>query len=87
MSPTGLGFTVGAFAAIVSWLLGPLAILPTIKELDVRGGELLAAGRPPTPEEGSRMQALSARLQTVGRLDLAMLSVAVLAMAVARYLR
>ena len=86
-SPTGLGFTVGALAAIVSWLLGPLAILPTIKELDRRGGELLSAGRPPTPEEGSRMHALNARLQTVGRVDLAMLSVAVLAMAVARYLR
>jgi uncharacterized membrane protein len=86
-SPTGLGFTVGALAAIVSWLLGPLAIKPTIEKLDHLGGELLAAGRPPTPEEGGRMQALSSRLQTVGRIDLAVLSVAVIAMAVARYLR
>jgi uncharacterized membrane protein len=85
-SATGLGFTIGALAAIVSWLLGPFAILPTIEALDRLGGEMLTAGRPPTPEEGARMGALSARLQTVGRIDLAMLTVAVLAMAVARYL-
>ena len=82
-SPTGLGFTVGALAAIVAWLLGPLGIKPTIDALDRLGSELLAAGRPPTADETARMDALGSRMQTLGRIDLTMLTIAVLGMAAA----
>ena len=85
-SPTGLGFTIGAIAAIVSLSLGPLSILPTISKLQALGGRLKAEARPPTPEEGATLHALDRRLTQVGQLDLVLLLVAVVMMATARYL-
>lgn len=85
-SPTGIGFSTGALAAIVSFLIGPLAILPTIKKLEALGGRLKAEGRGPTLDEGATLHALDRRLTTVGAIDLVFLSVAVVMMATARYL-
>jgi len=85
-SRTGIGFTIGALAGLVSFALGPLAILPTISKLDAIGASLAADHRPPTPEESSTIQALQARLRTVGKVDLLFLAIAVLFMATARYL-
>ena len=69
-SPTGIGFTIGAIAAIISFALGPLAILPTLGKLDAIGGSLAADHRPPTPDELATIQALQGRLRTVGKVDL-----------------
>ena len=85
-TPTGIGFTIGAIAALVSFALGPLAILPTIGKLDKIGGSLAEAQRPPTPEELTTIQALQGRLRTVGKVDLVFLAIAVLFMATSRYL-
>ncbi len=85
-TPTGIGFTIGGLAAIVSFLTGPLVILPTIKKLQGVGGRLEAEHRPPTPEEGAELAALDQRLTTIGKIDLVFLSVAVLFMATSRYL-
>lgn len=85
-SATGVGFTIGAAAALVSFAIGPLAILPTVTKLNAIGGTLREARRPPTPEEGATIGALQARLRTVGKVDLVFLAVAVLFMATSRYL-
>jgi uncharacterized membrane protein len=85
-SPTGIGFSIGAVAAIISLVLGPTVILPTISNLYALGGQLKAEGRPPTPEEGAILHALDRRLTVVGQFDLVLLSVAVVMMATARYL-
>jgi uncharacterized membrane protein len=85
-SRVGVGFTIGAIAGIISFALGPLAILPTISKLDAIGSSLAAAHRPPTAEEGSTIQALQARLHRVGQVDLVFLGIAVVFMATARYL-
>lgn len=85
-SPTGIGFTIGASAAIVSFALGPSVILPTIAKLDAIGKALEAGRRAPTQEEGATIQALQARLHSVGRIDLVFLAIAVLFMATSRYL-
>jgi uncharacterized membrane protein len=85
-SPMGIGFTIGAAAAIVSFLLGPFAIVPTIKKLETLGSSIAAAKRAPTAEEGSAIEALQARLHTVGKIDLVFLAIAVLFMATSRYL-
>ncbi|MBA3779998.1 MAG: hypothetical protein H0X16_12015 [Chloroflexi bacterium] len=85
-SPTGIGFTVGAVAAIVSWILGPLAIRPTITRLQELGDQVMEAHRPPTAEEAGTLAALNQRLRTVGIINLVLLGIAVLSMAVARYL-
>jgi hypothetical protein len=85
-SATGVGFTIGAAAGLVSFAIGPSVILPTIGKLDAIGATLAAGHRPPTPEEGATIQALQARLNTFGRVDLVFLTIAVLFMATSRYL-
>ncbi len=85
-SGTGIGFTVGALAAIMSFLFGPLLIGPTIDKLGAIGGRLKEEWRPPTAEEGSALMALDQHLTRVAGIDLALLGVAVFFMATARYL-
>jgi uncharacterized membrane protein len=86
-TPTGIGFSIGAVAAIVSLALGPLFIAPSVDGLQAIGSRLKSEQRPPTPEEGAKLQALDQRLTQVGQIVLVLLSVAVLMMATARYLR
>lgn len=83
---TGIGFTLGGIAALVSFFVGLLVIMPSIRGLGTLGAQIAAAGRPPTEEEGARLHALESRLQAAGRVDLVGLSLAVLFMAIARYL-
>ena len=86
-SPTGLGFTTGGLAGLGAWLVAALVIGPTFQRIGQLGEELMAAGRPPTAEEGARMAALAGRLQLAGRTLLVLLAIAVLFMAISRYLR
>ena len=85
-SATGVGFTIGAAAGIVSLALGPSVIVPTIGRLDAIGKTLEAEHRAPTPEEGATIGALQARLDTYGKVDLVFLAIAVVFMATSRYL-
>jgi uncharacterized membrane protein len=85
-TPTGIGFSIGALAGIVSMALGPIFIVPNFEKVQAIGGRLQTERRPPTPEEGATLQALDQRLTQVGRIDLVLLTVAVLMMATARYL-
>ena len=84
-SPTGLGFTIGAVAALVSFVIGPIAIKPNIDRLTELGGLLVGENRPPTPDEATTLHTLEQRLKTVGLVDIAFLTIAVLTMATARY--
>jgi uncharacterized membrane protein len=86
-SAYGLGFTVGGLAGLLAWLIAVLLIGPTFVELSRLGEQLLAAGRPPTAEEGARLATLGARLRIASRVLLTSLAIAVLFMAVSRYLR
>ena len=85
-SPTGVGFSVGAIAGILSRALGPLAIVPSIGKMEAIGSQLKAEQRPPTAAEGAALEALDSRLAQVGQIDLVLLTVAVVMMATARYL-
>ena len=84
-SPTGIGFTVGALAGIVSFLIVPAFIAPTIDKLQDLGDRLERERRPPDAAEGAEFGRLSKRLRTVGAVDLVFLSIALLLMATARY--
>jgi hypothetical protein len=85
-SPGGLAFTVGGIAAILGWLGGNLLIPTTVMKLSAVGGQMKAAGGPPSPDLLSRLHALQERLHTIGLVDLVLLGIAVLGMASARYL-
>jgi hypothetical protein len=49
------------------------------------GRQIAAAEGPPTAELGAELQRLQARLKVLGRTILALIAIAVLAMATARY--
>ncbi len=85
-SPTGIGFSIGALAAIVSFLIGPLVLLPTFNRLGALGEEMKTAGGPPSPDQMSELRALQRRIRTWGITDLVFLTIAVLLMATSRYL-
>ena len=82
----GIGITIGAVAALISFILGPVAILPITKQLEKIGGAIQAQGGQPTAEQEGQMVALGSRLDRVLRYDTAVLIVAVIFMAIARYL-
>jgi uncharacterized membrane protein len=86
-SATGLGFTIGGLAGLSAWAIAAFVIRPTFARLGEVGGGILAAGRPPTAEEGARLAALGSRMRIASRALLALLAIAVLFMSISRYLR
>jgi uncharacterized membrane protein len=85
-SPLGLGFTLGGIAGIAALVLGAVAIGPTIGRLESLGSEVEQAGGPPTPEQAARFRALDQRLGRAGVADFALLTLALVFMAISRYL-
>ncbi|HEX2090033.1 MAG TPA: hypothetical protein VHI54_08950 [Actinomycetota bacterium] len=82
----GIGFTVGAVFGIASWLLVLGIISPTAIRLAAVGEQISAGGGPPSQEQTASLQAMSSRLRSFSFLLLALLAVAAIAMASARYL-
>jgi uncharacterized membrane protein len=85
-SATGLGFTVGAVAAIIAWILGLVVVAPSVKAMGSLGAEIQASGGPPSEAQAAEMERLDRRLKGIGRLDTVLIILAVLTMATARYL-
>jgi hypothetical protein len=85
-SATGLAFTVGGVAAILAFAGGLVFIKPAVGRIGAIGQAIAGSGNPPTDAQVSEMQQLGARLTLVGRMDLVLLIVAVVAMATARFL-
>jgi hypothetical protein len=82
----GIVLTVGAIAAIVAFLLGPTMIVPSFSRMTKIGAEIDAAGGPPKPEQIAELQAVGARLDGIFKIDFVLLLVAVISMAIARYI-
>jgi uncharacterized membrane protein len=85
-SPAGLAFTIGGLAAIAAFLGGGVFIRPAVARVAALGGEMKAAGGPPTPELLARMHQAQESLRRIGLIDLWLLGIAVIAMASARFL-
>lgn len=85
-SPTGIGFTIGAVAAVVSLVWGGTMVGPTTARLETIGAEIAAAGGTATAAQLATVDRLRARLELFGRADLLLLGIAVVTMATARYL-
>jgi len=85
-SPTGLGFTIGAIAAILAFVLGFILIGPSIAEQTAVQNELALGDGEQTEAQRRRLERAARRMQLANRIDLPLLLVAGLSMAVARYL-
>jgi uncharacterized membrane protein len=85
-SAPGLGFTTGALAAVVAWIIGLVVVRPAADRMGALGVAVQASGGPPSEEQAAEMQRIGSRLQAVGLLNSVLLIFATVAMATARYL-
>lgn len=83
---TGLSFGVGGLAAWAAFITGPLVLKPAFERLGELGAQAKAAGGPPSAELMAEIGAVQARLKVIGQIDIVLLSIAIVTMAVARYL-
>jgi hypothetical protein len=82
----GTGFTVGAIAGVIAWLVVVGVLAPTSYRLTALGQQLSAAGGAPSQEQTASLQTLQSRLKAFSLITIASLGIAALAMATARYL-
>jgi uncharacterized membrane protein len=85
-SPTGLGLTLGAVAALLAWVGGSLLIPRTLTRLGAIGAEMKAAGAAASPELIGRLHGAQEQLRVIGLADIVLLAISVVGMAVAREL-
>jgi hypothetical protein len=85
-SPTGIAFTIGALAAIVSLVWGGTMVGPAGKRAAAIEAEVKATGGVPTAAQRSDLDAIKAKLNRFAVADLVLLGIAVVMMATARYL-
>ena len=85
-SGAGMSFTFGALCAFASAAVGHFVILPTVKRVNQLGAAMAAAGGPPAPERAAEMGALQRRMLGGAQAGTALVVIATLAMAVARFL-
>lgn len=86
MTGAGLAFTVGAVAALGSYALGAGYFGPTQGKIEKLGAEMESAQSAPNPAKVQEMNRLQSSLMKAYQFDFVLLVVAMLAMAVARYL-
>jgi hypothetical protein len=79
----GLTLTVGALAAIVAFVFGPIFYIPAAKRIREISGSIGPTG--PTPEQRAELSAITQRLSRVGVWSAILLVIATLCMAGARY--
>jgi uncharacterized membrane protein len=84
-TPQGVGFTIGAIAGIIAFVMGVIAITPTIHRLTELGGRIGSATGPPPPEDLAALERLTARFKLLGKADIVLIFTAATAMATARY--
>jgi nitric oxide reductase large subunit len=85
-SGPGVAFTVGGLAAITTLALGLSITKPAVDRVGALGQEIATGGGQPTPSQVSEMQRLQARVALIGRVSMVLLTIAVVAMAIARFL-
>jgi hypothetical protein len=86
VTPTGLGFTVGAVAGIATFILGGVLVGPSIAAQTAVQNELVASGLPMTDGQRQRLDRADRQMELANRIDLPLIVVAGVMMAVARYL-
>ncbi len=80
----GVTLTVGAICGIIGFGFG-IYVGRLSAALAALGDEVAKSGNPPTPEQGAKLGALSARLSQFSRITALLVAIAVLCMATARY--
>lgn len=82
----GLVLAIGGIAGTTAWVVAMVFIRRIIAEMGTVGATVKAQGSPPTPEQSSQLQSLSARMVSMGQLGVVLMVIAVLGMATASYI-
>jgi hypothetical protein len=84
---TGMGRTIGAGAAcaILAMIVGMIVNRPAVRRMGQIAAAAAKRGRPPSPEEMAEVQRLQKRLASANVFVAILLTLALSAMAVARY--
>jgi uncharacterized membrane protein len=85
-SPMGIGLSTGMLAAIVAFLIGLLAVMPAMKRMGMLATQMALAAPEARGGLMEQVTAARARLVAFGAVGTLFIVIAVLAMAVARYL-
>ena len=85
-SSFGATLTVGAVASLAALAIGVSVTRPNVRRLTALMRQVAESGGPPSPEVAAEMAEVQGRLRMFARVSLALLVLAVLSMAVARYL-
>lgn len=83
-TPKGLTFLAGGIVGLIAGGMGGM-VGGTTGRLTALGGEIAQQGSPPTPQQLSELSALQARLRSLSLITAILTSIALLAMASARY--
>lgn len=84
-SGPGLVFTVGSVVSILTFFVGFFVIQPRAIRMGVLGKEIGMSGGPPSPAQAAELHTLDQELSRVERAEFVLLSIAMIAMATARY--
>jgi hypothetical protein len=84
--PRGLGFTLGAVAGIVAFIVGEVINAPTASRLSAIGRAVQTAGGPPTPAQMADVAGLQQRLLVGSTLGAVLLVAAAALMGISRVL-
>jgi uncharacterized membrane protein len=85
-SNMGWAFTLGALLAFTTAGIGHFVTVPTVRKLGRLGAAIAAAGGPPSPDQAAEVGALQRRMLRAARLGSALIVLATILMAVARFL-
>jgi len=85
-SAPGITYGIGALAALAALIAFATVIGPTGNRLLQLGATVQSSGGPPTAEQASTLARLQARMTVSSRVGASFLAIAVLAMAIARYM-
>jgi uncharacterized membrane protein len=85
LSGYGVVLTIGSIAGVIAWIFVVVVIRGIFGQMQTIGQEIQAQGSPPTPDQATQMQALVARLGSIGQVALVFLVIALLGMSIAQY--
>lgn len=85
-SGPGIGFALGGLAGLAGAIHGGAVLGRLSRTIAQRGEAIQAAGRPPTAEESAELAALQQEVDNASRISAILLTIAILLMAVSRYL-
>jgi uncharacterized membrane protein len=85
-SRSGMTYGLGGIAALVALVIGAAVVGPAALRLGKLGAEVQTRGGPPSPEQASTLAAAQRRIGLGTNLAALFVAIAVLCMAVARYL-